>query len=81
MSLLSLLDKDAVEDIRHYTLSSGLLMLSHSDPNPTNLSVTLTPTPFPRPLYRHALKIQPALNRCVDTMSCDEQFIRETFDK
>lgn len=80
MSSLWWQSKEAVDDVRDFILSQGLLVYG---PNcfPTNLSVTLTPTPFPVSLFQHALKIQSSLNEIIHSLSCDRDFIARTLER
>lgn len=71
---------EAAEDVRDYVLSVGL-MLYTPDVLPTNISCVLTPSPFPRPLFQHAMNIQPALNQLIESLSKDSDFITEAFRK
>ena len=71
---------EGAEDVRDYIISVGILLYT-ADIVPTNVSCVLTPSPFPRPLFHHAMNIQPALNQLIDSLSKDSDFVADAFRK
>ena len=86
-------DPAAIQAVRHYAHTAGLLYCLPPPPPPTssssrsantaavNIAVTLQPSKFPKELYELAWAIQPDINSLVDAVSRDLDFLKEALDR